>query len=56
MQPGRPKGGQQQGEGSPVLLYSAPVRHKNRLPKEAVGAPPLEVLKAKLHGALGSLT
>ena len=31
------------------------VRHWNRLPREAVDAPPLEVLKAKLDGALSNL-
>ena len=29
--------------------------HRNRLPKEAVDAPSLEVFKARLDGALGSL-
>jgi len=29
--------------------------HWNRLPKEAVDAPSLEALKARLHVALGSL-
>jgi len=32
------------------------VRHRNVLPREAVGAPSLEVLKAKLDGALVSLS
>ena len=32
-----------------------PVRHWNRLPREAVDAPSLEVVKAKLDGTLGSL-
>jgi len=32
------------------------VRHWHRLPREAVGAPSLEVLKARLDGALGSLS
>jgi len=32
------------------------VRHWHRLPREAVGAPSLEVLKATLDGALGSLS
>ncbi|KFO80317.1 hypothetical protein N303_02098, partial [Cuculus canorus] len=31
------------------------VRHWNRLPREAVAAPSLEVFKARLDGALGSL-
>jgi len=31
------------------------VRHWNRVPKEAVDAPSLEVFKARLQGALGSL-
>jgi len=31
------------------------VRHWNRLPREAVGAPCLEVFKAKLDGALSNL-
>ena len=31
------------------------VRQRNRLPREAVGAPSLETFKAKLDGALGSL-
>ncbi|KFQ31289.1 hypothetical protein N332_05172, partial [Mesitornis unicolor] len=31
------------------------VRHWPRLPREAVGAPSLAVLKARLDGALGSL-
>jgi len=31
------------------------VRPWHRLPREAVGAPSLEVLKARLDGALGSL-
>jgi len=30
------------------------VRHWHRLPREAVGAPSLEVFKARLDGALGS--
>jgi len=32
------------------------VRQWHRLPSEAVGAPPLEVLKARLDGALGNLS
>ncbi|KFZ67650.1 hypothetical protein N338_11898, partial [Podiceps cristatus] len=31
------------------------VRHWHRLPREAVGAPSLEVFKARLDGALSSL-
>ncbi|GAB0185688.1 hypothetical protein GRJ2_001034100 [Grus japonensis] len=31
------------------------VRHRNRLPREAVYAPSLEVFKARLDGALGNL-
>ncbi|KFV75672.1 hypothetical protein N307_10759, partial [Dryobates pubescens] len=31
------------------------VRHWNRLPKEVVGAPSLEVFKARLDVALGNL-
>ena len=31
------------------------VKHWNRLPSEAVNVPSLEVLKARLDGALGSL-
>ncbi|KFP95231.1 hypothetical protein N329_07654, partial [Haliaeetus albicilla] len=31
------------------------VRHWNRLPREAVGAPSLEVFKARLDGALSNL-
>ncbi|KFP07564.1 hypothetical protein N300_04826, partial [Calypte anna] len=31
------------------------VRHWNRLPREAVGAPLLQVLKARLDGALSNL-
>ncbi|KFZ56591.1 hypothetical protein N321_13607, partial [Antrostomus carolinensis] len=31
------------------------VRHWHRLPREAVDAPSLEALKARLDGALGSV-
>jgi len=31
------------------------VKHWNRLPREAVAAPSLEVLKARLDGALSNL-
>ncbi|KFW62331.1 hypothetical protein AS28_02184, partial [Pygoscelis adeliae] len=31
------------------------VRHWNRLPREVVGAPSLEVFKARLDGALSNL-
>ncbi|KFO80641.1 hypothetical protein N303_04583, partial [Cuculus canorus] len=31
------------------------VRHWNRLPREAMDAPSLEMFKARLDGALGSL-
>ena len=31
------------------------VRHRNRLPSEAVNAPSLEALKARLDGALSNL-
>ena len=31
------------------------VRHWNRLPRETVDAPSLEVFKARLDGALGNL-
>ena len=31
------------------------VRHWNRLPREVVDAPSLEMLKARLDGALGNL-
>jgi len=31
------------------------VRHRHKLPREAEGSPTLDVLKARLDGALGSL-
>ncbi|KFR13637.1 hypothetical protein N306_06342, partial [Opisthocomus hoazin] len=31
------------------------VKHWNRLPREAVDVPSLEVFKARLHGALSNL-
>ena len=31
------------------------LRHRNRLPREAVAAPSLEVFQARLDGALSSL-
>jgi len=31
------------------------VKHQNGLPREVVDAPPLETLKARLHGALSNL-
>jgi len=31
------------------------VRHRNRLPREVVDAPSLEIFKARLDGALGIL-
>ncbi|KFR00080.1 hypothetical protein Y956_11731, partial [Nipponia nippon] len=31
------------------------VRHRNRLPREVVDAPSLEVFKARLDGALSNL-
>jgi len=31
------------------------VRHRNRLPREAVAAPSLKVFKARLDGALSNL-
>lgn len=37
-------------------IFKGVVRHWHRLPREAVDAPFLEVLKAKLDGALGSLS
>ncbi|KFQ77354.1 hypothetical protein N335_14468, partial [Phaethon lepturus] len=38
-----------------VFLTMRVVRHWNRLPREAVAAPPLEVFKARLDGALSNL-
>ncbi|KAK4824516.1 LOW QUALITY PROTEIN: hypothetical protein QYF61_016000 [Mycteria americana] len=35
--------------------FSLVVRHRNRLPREVVDAPSLEVFKAGLHGALSNL-
>jgi len=37
------------------LLMMRVVRHWNRLPREAVDAPSLEVFKARLDGALSNL-
>ncbi|GAB0183273.1 hypothetical protein GRJ2_000792600 [Grus japonensis] len=37
------------------LFSVSVVRHWNRLPREAVAAPSLEVFKARLDGALGNL-
>ena len=37
------------------FLTQRVVRHWHRLPSEAVDAPSLEVLKARLDGALGNL-
>jgi len=31
------------------------VRHRNKLPREAVGTPSLEMFKARLYGNLGTL-
>ena len=39
-----------------MLGGNSVVRHWHRLPRGAVGAPSLEMLKAKWEGALGSLT
>ena len=38
------------------LFTQRVMRHWNRLPNKVVGAPCLEVLKARLDGALGSLS
>jgi len=38
------------------FLTQRAVRHWHRLPREAVDAPSLEVLKARLDGALDSLS
>ncbi|KGL88367.1 hypothetical protein N301_13078, partial [Charadrius vociferus] len=37
------------------FLTTRVVRHWNRLPREAVDAPSLEVFKARLDGALSNL-
>jgi len=37
-------------------FFTHMARHCHRLPRETVGAPSLEVLKARLDGALGSLS
>ncbi|KFV15892.1 hypothetical protein N339_05882, partial [Pterocles gutturalis] len=37
------------------LFPARVVRHQNRLPREAVGAPSLEVFKARLDEALSNL-
>jgi len=37
------------------MLYYEVVRHWNRLPREAVDAPSLAELKARLDGALSNL-
>ncbi|KFW88897.1 hypothetical protein N305_01647, partial [Manacus vitellinus] len=37
-------------------LFTARVmRHRNRLPRETVDAPPLEVFKARVDGALSNV-
>jgi len=38
-----------------ILFTQRVVRHWHRLPREVVDAPSLEVLKARLDGALGNL-
>ena len=38
-----------------VFFTKRVVRHWNRLPRELVDAPSLEVSKARLDGALGNL-
>lgn len=37
------------------FLTQKVVRHENSLPRETVGAPSLEMFKARLNEALGSL-
>jgi len=41
--------------GSEFWRSSRVVKHWNRLPREAVDAPSLEVFKARLDGALSTL-